>query len=706
MAKVPVIGPYLQKRYWEYLARRRAVAATIPTSTLDWSVSPDPEFLRQLGYRFDAPPRPARRTPEPAPLPPPVWPAEDVYFLSVCSINHAPFTRALVESIRRHHPSAPVVVAVVDAPSRDAVAIDGAIVLTGREVFGSDFEYPSLKFNAAELCCAAKPQLIDYLLRHSPAQRFVYIDSDIYVFAPLRAMIARLDDADFVVTPHTLAPFPTPEKFWETPSLGELAHAGVFNAGMFGMRRGEAPEKFIATWKGLVVGPGAFMKSQGGQAEQNAFNWVTCFTESVAVLHDTAYNVAYWNLHDRSLRYEGGGRWTVDGEPLVAFHFSGFSPSRPWQLSNHDTRYGLYILPSVARLRDFYLEQLETHDRGELRTPYRFDTFPSGVRINSFMREAFREHEIFLRADISPWTPEGEAYYGRALLSPAPYTGSLAPILLQTIYDLRPDLRALGDFTLDPRPLIHWMQSSGIYDADGYEALFDLHRPAVPAHRGAVLMAALRKKWPRLFEGLADPMHADRREFVARLQAVAPHEAQLVRDGSLEYLYTTPISAIRHFFSQRPDLVAAFPDFLFDDAPAFAAWLREKRMKEHFLPAEAIDVFEKHAGGRPLARIFSYYARTWPLMEVWPLALVGHGSVEVARSLFPGLRHSIEFDLADIEMFLWAMAVKPWAGVALTLELPINTTRHPSSRSRAGQNEILGPVLRQDRRFQLALDAY
>lgn len=74
---------------------------------------------------------------------------------------------------------------------------------------------------------------------------------------------------------------------------------------------------------------------------------------------DTNYNVAYWNLHDRSLRYSGWDQerptpdslWKVDGRPLVTFHFSGFSPDQPQQLSRHDNRYKLSSLPSVGLLK-------------------------------------------------------------------------------------------------------------------------------------------------------------------------------------------------------------------------------------------------------------------------------------------------------------------------------------------------------------------
>ncbi len=99
-----------------------------------------------------------------------------------------------------------------------------------------------------------------------------------------------------------MAPFPQPELRWERPSLGDLARARVLNAGILGIDPGAAGRGFLVQWRELVSGLGAF---QGTQSEQNSFNWVMAFADDVRVLRDTAYNVAYWNLHDRSLRCRG-----------------------------------------------------------------------------------------------------------------------------------------------------------------------------------------------------------------------------------------------------------------------------------------------------------------------------------------------------------------------------------------------------------------
>src|SRR5262249_24571049 len=158
-----------------------------------------------------------------------------------------------------------------------------------------------------------------------------------------------LDEANFVVVPHVLAPFPSSIASWVRPSLGDLAFAGMFNAGLFSLRRSESSRRFLETWADLCSAPGCFVQSLGGQTDQHSFNWVLCFADRVVVLKDPSYNVGYWNLHDRSVRWCGlddgaSEAWTVNGRPLSCFHFSGFSPEQPLSLSHFDHRYSMVLM--------------------------------------------------------------------------------------------------------------------------------------------------------------------------------------------------------------------------------------------------------------------------------------------------------------------------------------------------------------------------
>jgi glycosyltransferase involved in cell wall biosynthesis len=632
--------------------------------------------------------------------------------VTVCTLNHLHFARALVESWRRFHPDAPAFVAIADYDGVEPIALEGATALSGAAVAGPFLPFMALKYSATDLCCALKPYAVQHLIETTQFERIVYLDSDIYLFAALDALLQRLDSGSIVVTPHTRAPLPHPERFWERPSLGDLAYAGVFNAGMFGLRVDARAEGFVATWREMVTRPGAFVGDLGGQMEQNSFNWVICFTDGVEVLRDPAYNVAYWNLHDRSVRAtaldaDGGEQsWTVDGEPLVAFHFSGFSPATPSRLSRYDARHSLYILPSLARLMEHYGQRLLDLGAEETRAlPYRYDRFTSGIRLDHRMRRVFREHETFLWADVDPWTPAGEAVYCRALLSPIPYWSGLVPALVEQIRRERPDLQAsYPDAHQCPEGLLRWAAACGVYEC-GYEELWNRFRPVKPNRHGVVLLQEALERAPELFAGLDQPLGPDRDRFLRRLDGADWRPlAEAVSHGDAEHYDVSTIRRIRSIVNERPDVRHAFPNLLTTQAGEFADWLRGHGHHDHCLPVEAADLFVAKANGRSLARIYSYVSRTWPLMESWPLAFAGPGSRELATHLMAVLRHGLEFDLEDILMYLWTTADEPWVGVGLTLQLPVNARQ--GAVLPEDQERVLAPLLARDSRFRQELERY
>jgi glycosyltransferase involved in cell wall biosynthesis len=646
---------------------------------------------------------------------PPVFAGrEGACLVSVCTRNYLYFARTAIASFRRHHPEMPAFLGIVDWDGTEPLAVAGTTLLPCCLLDVAGFDYLALKYSALEMCGAMKPFLLDHVLRHGRCRKIVFLDSDIYAFAPFEQLLARLDDHDFVVTPHTLAPPPHPERFWERPTLGDLAFAGQLNSGLFGLRATPEATAFLDVWRDLVTRPGAFMLDLGGQSEQNSFNWVTSFVQRVHVLRDPAYNVGYWSLHDRSVRFAGlddptgEDRWTVDGKPLVAFHFSGYSLENPFHLSRHDQRHSLYVLPSIARLIEFYAERLRGNGAGEdRRLSYRFDAFPSGIPVDGRMRRICKEHETALAAAASPWTAEGEAHYCEALLSPIACTGSLLPVLFDSVYNERLDLqRRFPEARLQPGGMLQWIAANGIYEY-GYQEIYDCYRPVLPSRHGVVALSRVRRQWPRLFSGLQSPLGADRQRLLARLDAAERSTlAAWLRTAALEHYYVSPIWIVRRIVEERSDVQQAFPDLLFADAAAFLHWLETYAARDHQVPASAAAAFAARAQGRSLARIFSFLNRSRQLMERWPLGLVGEGRMELAGNLLAALRHGTEYDADDVLMYLWTMDRKPWAGLALTFELASNACRTPSPLLDEGQEHLLKPLLDRDQRFGAALARY
>ena len=654
---------------------------------------------------------PAEATPA-APEPAASGERREVAAATVCTLDHLHFALALATSMRRHHPELTLHILVVDGDGEELPGVPGCRFLRGSEVGLFADPYLALKLSAADLCCAAKPFLLAHLAATAGAARIVYLDADLYLFAPLTALLEQARRASFVVFPHTVAPMPRPELRWERPALGQLALAGVFNAGLFVFAVGEATQRFLATWRELVSEPGAFLSSRGAQTEQNSFNWVVAFLDDVHVMRDSAYNVAYWNLHERSLRWSAttpeGPVFTVDGHPLVVFHFSGYSPAEPLRLSLGNHRHPVHSDRALGRLLTFYAGELEAHDRDAWSAhAYRFAHFPSGVAIDRRLRELFREHEPELRSGIDPFTDEGEAFYCRALLSPLPGASSLLPLLLAAIYRERPDLRHFqADADLVPEPLLRWFSLSGVYEMN-YGELFDRHRPVVPRSEWVRELAAVRAGLPQLFAACTQPLGRDRQRLLARLEEAERGDlVQKVRGLEAEIYAASPVFVVWRLVRERADLRQSYPDLLDEEAEPFTTWLRIFGTRLELLDREVPERFARAARGGALARIFSFLNRNASLARAWPLALAGHDHPAFARLLLGHLGGCPEYDLDDVVMYLWLMEERPWSGLPLVLELLANGWRTPSPLLAEGQEVLLAPLLASRPEFRRALDDY
>src|SRR4051794_21404373 len=95
-------------------------------------------------------------------------------FCSVVSKNYLAQARALAESIRAHHPGAPVFVLLLDPPDGYFRPADEPYtVVTMAEVFGADAPRFLFQYTPFELSCAAKPYLMAHLIAKYNAAKVV-----------------------------------------------------------------------------------------------------------------------------------------------------------------------------------------------------------------------------------------------------------------------------------------------------------------------------------------------------------------------------------------------------------------------------------------------------------------------------------------------------------------------------------------------------
>ncbi len=331
---------------------------------------------------------------------------------AACTIiakNYLAFARTLAQSFLSLHPDNKFYVLIVDEfegylnPAEEAFEI---VSLT-------DLGIPNLlsfcfKYGITELCTAAKPYLLDYLVREKGIEQMLYIDPDVLITAPLKQLYEELEIYDIVLTPHLDTDYPDDGLL---PDDGYILRAGVFNLGFIGINSSENAASFLSWWKNKLYNGCVVDVENGYFVDQKYIDLAPIFFENLLVEKDAGYNVAYWNLHSREISRDNG-TWLCNGRPMYFFHFSGFNLESS-EISN-------YIPSDIARHRfsnrtdlgplfNEYKELLLRNGHGTIRTwPYTFAYFTTGEPIPPELRIEYRNWP-------SKWLSDGNPFSSQSL---------------------------------------------------------------------------------------------------------------------------------------------------------------------------------------------------------------------------------------------------------------------------------------------------
>jgi len=308
---------------------------------------------------------------------------------TICSNNYMPMARAFLATVKREHPEADLFVCLADRvlPMAGLYGEDAEIVPLDRLSI-PDLPGFTFRYDVMELNTAAKPFMFTYLMLERGYGRVLYFDPDIEVFAKLTAILEPLAaGAAFALTPHVLHPAEETEE----PDDLSFLRAGTYNLGFLGASNTPEALGVLGWWSRRLLYQCINDQSSGLFVDQKFMDLVPGFVSSVAILRDSTLNAAYWNLTQRVLAQDGDS-WTVDGRPLVFFHYSGFDPRVPTRLSKHTRRFDGALDPALAALLAGYSARLLALGHGSVpRGTYAYGRFASGTPIPDVVRRMFRE---------------------------------------------------------------------------------------------------------------------------------------------------------------------------------------------------------------------------------------------------------------------------------------------------------------------------
>ncbi len=259
-------------------------------------------------------------------------------FCSIAGANHLSYSMALAKSVKRNIKNSKFVLCLLEndihSDAKDYKYFDKIVL--AKDLGVPNFTEFILKYNIYESACALKPFLLLHLFNKNwwGQSKFVYLDSDIRVYGPFNEMNEVLDKYAIVLTPHRLEPQEILNSIDE-----EIVNLkdGVYQAGVIGVNStSKESKRFLQWWASRCYEYCNIDYYKGLYLDQKWLNLVPCFFNDVYTLTHPGYNMASWNLAQRSLEKVGPNKYIVNKkDQLQFFHFSGMYKWLHYNLDLH-----------------------------------------------------------------------------------------------------------------------------------------------------------------------------------------------------------------------------------------------------------------------------------------------------------------------------------------------------------------------------------
>ncbi|MET0273493.1 MAG: hypothetical protein ABW360_10935 [Phenylobacterium sp.] len=315
--------------------------------------------------------------------------------------------RVLFQTLRRFHPDWELVALMTDEPP-EGLDFNPADEPFDRVVWARDLGIPNFeswlfKHDVVEVCTAVKGPFIHQACA-SGADAVIYLDPDTALFSSLDPLLEWLEDHDVLLTPHLIDPNDDPVSIQDNDL--SASRTGIFNLGFVAVRaRGEGA-RFAKWWNDRLLSYCYDDMPSGLFVDQRWCDHVPALFDKVKVVRDPGYNVASWNLSQRTLAVEKDGAITVNGAPLRFWHFTKLGALGDTMTK----RYAGQNFP-VYEIWAWYKRQVTAATEEVIPDRYwAYEAFADGTKIEKPQRVLYR-HRTDLQAAFPNPFASGDGSY-------------------------------------------------------------------------------------------------------------------------------------------------------------------------------------------------------------------------------------------------------------------------------------------------------
>ncbi len=488
---------------------------------------------------------------------------------TISSNNYLGMARVFADSYLEHHPGSRVFVCLVDRLD-DRVPYED---LPFEIILAEDLDIPefrnfAFRYHILELNTAVKPFVFKYLRDKIGLDRVFYFDPDILVHDRLGGLEEALGSHQAVLTPHLTQPLDNRCR----PPERVIGMCGVYNLGFVGLQLNDGTHGFLDWWCDRLHRYCIVDLANGLFVDQSWMDFAPAYLDSVAIVRDPIFNIAYWNLpHRRPVQVED--HWEVDGRRVGFFHFSGVDLDNLDIISRHQDRVDLWSRPELRPLFEGYRDLVDRSGQQELReVPYHFGTFAgTDIAIPWVARIALQEIDPRGLRWPDPFAVDADDSFLAWLAEPVELHGQAVNRTALYLWQERPDVRReFPDLESDHLlRFLEWYFAKGNLEEDLHDVFMEALRVAPPVVRPVPLVSEI--------------------EEVARIDLSNPGERTAWLNEPIDDETEPTLTRLSMAIHRAcPDVAAQYPEPLGRHRREFAYWFALEGRRSYGLHADLV----------------------------------------------------------------------------------------------------------------------
>lgn len=256
-------------------------------------------------------------------------------FCTIVSSNYLPQAEVLINSFKLHHPDDQFHLLLLDVYDIENSISDGVRYWIPEEIGIQleDLQRMRKVYDVVELATSLKPFMLQHLLL-TGASEVTYLDPDIKIYSHIDTSINTEMASVISLTPHRL----TPSSLHSLRSLEKVyLKYGSFNLGFISVKDLDKSASFLGWWQEHLLTDSTRRPISEVFTDQKWIDLVPSYFPYNKV-EDFGFNVAPWNLDERTLSYSSGDLMVNSTSKVKFVHFSQISGmlatgelSREWQ---------------------------------------------------------------------------------------------------------------------------------------------------------------------------------------------------------------------------------------------------------------------------------------------------------------------------------------------------------------------------------------